>query len=104
MLSSEDTGSARSDPERHVTTGTESSRESGGFVCGAPSPDLCSYRLDGMEKRLAQVEDAVKAIVRLRRDLAIATLVLLFALALSSPQVWGVVVGFLASARQAIKG
>lgn len=69
-----------------------------------PGEDLQSFRLRLLEVRVGDLEKAIKAVERLRRDMAVGVLVLLVALALASPQVWGVVLGWIANARQAMSG
>lgn len=76
-----------------------------------PPEDILTYRLRRIDERLEAVESSVSAlessvssVTRMRRDGAVAVTVLLVALAISSPQVWGVVLAYSVSAARAVRG
>jgi len=58
-----------------------------------PGPDESqdSFRIRVLEHRQKAVIHELREIMRLRRDIAIATLVILMSIAIASPQVWAIV-------------
>lgn len=60
-----------------------------------PGESQTHFRIRVLEHRVNRMDEALTGILRLRRDLAVGVLVLLVAQAVSSPQVWAIVLGAL---------
>jgi len=65
--------------------------------------DLVTYRIRMLEIESDRQADAIDELARLRRDGAIAVGVLLAALAVQSPQIWGFVLGWSATAASVLR-
>lgn len=68
-----------------------------------PGEDIALYRIRMLELETDRQRDAIRELSRLRRDGAVAVAVLLVALAIASPQVWGVVVSWCATAASVLR-
>jgi len=68
-----------------------------------PHEDITTYRIRQLESETERQGHAIEDLARLRRDGAIAVGVLLVALAISQPQIWGMVVSWCAAATGALR-